>query len=66
MRLQKVSRTASAVSRAIAPARADARVEPVTPVDAVHERRRFMMRRRLPENAPDEPTERGTYLDLIV
>lgn len=66
MRLQKVSRTASAVSRAIAPARSDARVEPVSPVDTVHERRQFVMRRRLPEKAPDEPTQRGTYLDLIV
>lgn len=66
MRLQKVSRTASAVSRAIAPAKADARVEPVSRTEPVHERRNFVMRRRLPEKAPDEPTERGTYLDLIV
>jgi hypothetical protein len=66
MRLSKVSRTAAAVGRAIAPATANPRVEPVRRVEQTEERHEPMLRRTLPEREPDEAPRRGTYLNLVV
>ena len=66
MRLSKVSRTAAAVGRAIAPATAKPRVEPVRRAEPTHERQQPVLLRRLPEREPDETPRRGTYLNLVV
>ncbi|MGF1624646.1 MAG: hypothetical protein ACFCVH_07165 [Alphaproteobacteria bacterium] len=66
MRLQKVSRTASAVGRLIASPSANARVEPVQRAEPTRDHPPFMLRRRLPDRQPDEPTERGTFLNIVV
>jgi len=66
MRLSKVSRTVAALGRAIAPSTANARVEPIRRVEQTRDRRQPMLMRHLPEQAPDESPERGTYLNLVV
>jgi len=66
MRLQKVSRTASTVGRLIAAPSANARVEPVQPTEPPHRDQPFMLRRRLPDRQPDEPTQRGTFLNIVI
>ena len=66
MRLAKVSRTAAATGRLVASPTASSRVEPIVRVEPVHDRKQFMLRRRLPDDQPDEPTERGTYLNMVV
>ncbi|MEZ5669051.1 MAG: hypothetical protein R3F55_16730 [Alphaproteobacteria bacterium] len=66
MRLATVSRTASAIGRLVASPSASPRVEAVRKAEPVHERKEFRFRRRLPDNQPDEPTERGTYLNVVV
>lgn len=65
MRLQKVSRTASSVGPASAPP-IRSRVEPIEPVEPAQERQTLGFRRRLPDQHPDKPTQRGTYLNLVV
>ncbi len=66
MRLEKVSRTASAIGRLVAAPSPEARVEPVRRTEPPRTRPQVMLRRRLPDRLPDGPVERGTYLDVVV
>ena len=66
MRLQNVSRTASAVGRLLAGPAARTRVEPAERAETPQPRRFAVLRRRLPDHQPDEPTERGTFLNIVV
>jgi hypothetical protein len=66
MRLQNVSRTASAVGRLLAGPGPRTRVEPAQRVETAEPRRFAILRRRLPDQQPDEPTERGTFLNIVV
>ena len=66
MRLQNVSRTASAVGRLLAGSASKTRVEPVQRAETAQPRRFTILRRRLPDRQPDEPTERGTFLNIVI
>lgn len=66
MRLSRVSRTAAALGRAIAPAAANPRVEPVRRIEHTQQRQQPMLLRRLPDREPDESPQRGTYLNLVI